>query len=198
MAASPSPAIPPPTVHGFRRNVGDLVREFDVTVIRPPGGNFVSGYRRADGVGPVEQRPRRRELAWMSTATNRFGTNAFVQRCRLAGVEPVRAVYLGTRGPTEAGAFYEYCNHPGDTEVSDRRTDHGHPDRHDIRLWCLVSSMDGPWQMGHPAAETCGRRARKAAQLMHFPDLNRSSTPLTAATFVVRGSSGHGTPVHGQ
>lgn len=192
------PGHPAADRNGFRRDVLDLVRELGVTVIRYPGGNFVSGYRWEDGVGPVEQRPRRRELAWMSTETNRFGTNEFVQWCRLAGVEPMMAVNLGTRGPSEAGEFHEYCNHPGGTELSERRIAHGFADPHDIRLWCLGNEMDGPWQMGHLTAEEYGRRAREAAKLMHFPDVNRSSTPLTPAEFVVCGSSGRGMPTYGQ
>ena len=32
-------------------------------VIRYPGGNFVSGYRWRDGVGPRDQRPARYDLA---------------------------------------------------------------------------------------------------------------------------------------
>ena len=43
---------------GFRTDVIDLVRELGVSVVRYPGGNFVSGYRWEDGVGPVDERPR--------------------------------------------------------------------------------------------------------------------------------------------
>ena len=49
---------------GFRKDVIKLVRELKVPFIRYPGGNFVSGYNWEDGVGPVEQRPTRLDLAW--------------------------------------------------------------------------------------------------------------------------------------
>ena len=49
---------------GFRKDVAELIKELDVPIIRYPGGNFVSGYRWEDGVGPVESRPRRLDLAW--------------------------------------------------------------------------------------------------------------------------------------
>lgn len=42
---------------GFRGDVLDLTRELGVSVVRYPGGNFVSGYRWEDGIGPVENRP---------------------------------------------------------------------------------------------------------------------------------------------
>ena len=39
---------------GFRTDVLELTRELGVSTVRYPGGNFVSGYRWEDGVGPVE------------------------------------------------------------------------------------------------------------------------------------------------
>ena len=44
--------------HGFRKDVIDLVKELGATTIRYPGGNFVSGYRWEDGIGPKQERPR--------------------------------------------------------------------------------------------------------------------------------------------
>ena len=38
-----------------------------------------------------------------------------------AGVEPMMAVNLGTRGLTEACELLEYTNHPGGTAMSDLR-----------------------------------------------------------------------------
>jgi alpha-L-arabinofuranosidase len=48
------PGHPSADGDGFRTDVMDLVRELGVTTIRYPGGNFVSGYRWEDGVGPRE------------------------------------------------------------------------------------------------------------------------------------------------
>jgi alpha-N-arabinofuranosidase len=33
-------------------------------------GNFVSNYHWQDGIGPIENRPKRIELAWLSTESN--------------------------------------------------------------------------------------------------------------------------------
>src|ERR1700709_1347696 len=57
------PDHPTADKHGFREDVADLTRELGVPVIRYPGGNFVSGYRWEDGIGPVEERPVRRRPA---------------------------------------------------------------------------------------------------------------------------------------
>src|SRR5512138_782372 len=81
------PGHPTADAKGFRRDVLDLVRELAPTIMRYPGGNFVSGYNWEDGVGPVKDRPARLDLAWMSTETNAFGTNEFIDWCRLASIE---------------------------------------------------------------------------------------------------------------
>src|SRR5262245_17689649 len=83
-----------------------------VSVVRYPGGNFVSGYRWEDGIGPVAARPRRRDLAWHSIETNEFGLDEFARWAATAGVEMMYAVNLGTRGITEAVDVLEYANHP--------------------------------------------------------------------------------------
>src|SRR5476651_858504 len=50
--------------NGFRKDVMAAVKELHPTVIRYPGGNFVSNYNWLDGVGPKSERPPRMELAW--------------------------------------------------------------------------------------------------------------------------------------
>ena len=67
------PGHPEADEDGFRKDVIELVKELGATTIRYPGGNFVSGYRWEDGVGPRDERPRRLDLAWHSTETNQFG-----------------------------------------------------------------------------------------------------------------------------
>ena len=191
------PTHPTATPDGFRQDVISLIKELGVTVVRYPGGNFVSGYRWEDGIGPKDQRPRRRELAWMSTETNQFGTDEFIDFCRQAEVEPMLACNLGTRGAVEAGELFEYCNHPEGTTMADLRRDNGHNLPHEVRLWCLGNEMDGPWQMGQKTAAEYGRVAREAAKLMHLPDLNTNRAGGSRPEFVVCGSSGRGMSSYG-
>src|ERR1041385_7693151 len=87
---------------GLRTDVLALIRELGVTMVRYPGGNFVSGYRWEDGVGPVEERPRRLDGAWRTVETNQFGLNEFMRFAAKADVEAMQAVNLGTRGLQEA------------------------------------------------------------------------------------------------
>ncbi|MFF4543236.1 alpha-N-arabinofuranosidase [Streptomyces sp. NPDC001435] len=162
------PGHPRADAAGLRTDVLELIRELGVTTVRYPGGNFVSGYKWEDSVGPVEDRPRRLDLAWHSTETNRFGLSeyiAFLQKIG-PGAEPMLALNLGTRGVAEALELQEYANHPSGTALSDLRAAHGDKDPFGIRLWCLGNEMDGPWQTGHKTAREYGRLAAETARAM--------------------------------
>ena len=151
------PGHPTADEHGFRGDVMSLVREMNVSVIRYPGGNFVSGYNWEDGVGPKELRPRRLDLAWRTVEPNEVGVNEFAHWTKKVGSELMMAVNLGTRGADAARNLVEYCNHPGGSYYSDLRKQHGYGQPHGIKLWCLGNEMDGPWQIGAKTAYEYGR-----------------------------------------
>lgn len=155
---------------GFRRDVADLVRSLGPTVVRYPGGNFVSSYRWEDGIGPRAERPRRLDLAWGTVETNEVGVDEFVHWSRGVGMEPIMAVNLGTRGVQEAVDLLEYCNHPGGTRLSDLRRAHGSAEPHDIRTWCLGNELDADWQVGHKTPQEYGRLAAETARAMRMVD----------------------------
>ncbi len=164
------PGHPSADEAGLRTDVLELIREMGVTVVRYPGGNFVSGYRWEDGVGPADARPRRLDLAWKSTESNQFGLGEFIDFVRKIDAEPMMAINLGTRGVAEAIELQEYANHPGGTELSDQRAAHGDKDPYAIRLWCLGNELDGPWQTGHKTADEYGRLAAETARAMRQID----------------------------
>jgi alpha-L-arabinofuranosidase len=180
------PGHPLADANGFRTDVVALVKELGVSTIRYPGGNFVSGFKWEDGVGPRESRPRRLDLAWHSTETNEVGMHEFQQWLDLVGGELMLALNLGTRGTAEALELLEYANLRGGTALSERRIAHGRRDPFDVRIWCLGNEMDGPWQLGHRSAEDYGKLAAQTARAMKAfdPDLE----------LVVCGSSGSGMP----
>ena len=183
------PGHPAADEDGHRTDVLDLTRELGVSVVRYPGGNFVSGYRWEDGVGPVADRPRRLDGAWHTVETNAFGLHEFMAWARKAGVEPMEAINLGTRGVEAARELVEYANHPGGTALSDRRIANGATEPFDIRLWCLGNEMDGPWQIGHKTADEYGRLAQETAKAMRFVD--------PGLELVLCGSSGSQMPTFG-
>ncbi len=155
---------------GFRTDVIEAVKNLGVPVVRYPGGNFVSGFRWEDSVGPAAERPRRLDLAWFTTETNEVGLHEFTAWAEKVGAEVMYAVNLGTRGPEQARDVVEYANHMGGSALSDRRIANGRREPFDIRLWCLGNEMDGPWQMGQKTAVEYGRTANEAAKMMKWVD----------------------------
>src|SRR5918911_979244 len=111
---------------GFRTDVAREIKELGVPIVRYPGGNFVSGYNWLDGVGPKAQRPTVLDRAWNSMEPNQFGTNEFIEWCRLVGTEPLLGFNLGTGTPEQAVAYVEYCNVDRGTRWSDLRRSHGY------------------------------------------------------------------------
>ncbi len=175
---------------GFRQDVIELVRELGVSTIRYPGGNFVSGFRWEDSVGPREQRPRRLDLAWHSTETNEVGLHEFSSWLEKVGSDLMLAVNLGTRGTSEALDLLEYTNIPQGTELSERRRANGRDEPFAVEMWCLGNEMDGPWQLGHRSADDYGKLAARTAKGM------RQIDPDVA--LVVCGSSGAHMPTFGE
>ena len=164
------PGHPAADSRGFRKDVIELVKELQMTIIRYPGGNFVSGYNWEDGVGPKEGRPKRLELAWWATESNEVGTNEFMEWSKATGTDVIMSVNLGTRGIDPARNLVEYCNHPSGTYWSDLRRSHGFEAPHAIRTWCLGNEMDGEWQIGTKTAQEYGRIAVDDAKVMKWTD----------------------------
>jgi alpha-L-arabinofuranosidase len=160
------PGHPEADEEGFRKDVIALVKELGVSTIRYPGGNFVSGFRWEDSVGPNDQRPRRLDLAWHSTETNQVGLHEFSSWLEKVGSELMLAVNLGTRGVEEAIDVLEYSNIKSGTKLSDERIANGRKEPFAINMWCLGNEMDGPWQLGYRTAEEYGRIASQTAKAM--------------------------------
>ncbi|MBU4213202.1 MAG: alpha-N-arabinofuranosidase [Actinobacteria bacterium] len=160
------PGHPTADCDGFRTDVIELVKELGVSAIRYPGGNFVSGFRWEDSVGPRESRPRRLDLAWHSTETNEIGLHEFSTWLEKVGSELMLAVNLGTRGTAEALELLEYANLRAGSALADQRIADGRTTPFDVRMWCLGNEMDGPWQIGHRSADDYGKLAARTGRAM--------------------------------
>ncbi len=155
---------------GLRSDLKAALDRLRLANIRYPGGNFVSGYRWRDGVGPVADRPRRAELAWASVEPNTFGTDEFVDFCRKLGTEPYLVVNCGDGDLREARDWVEYCNGTTDTALVRERARNGHPDPHRVRYWGIGNEVDGAWQIGAKTAAEYARTYHEFAKVMRWTD----------------------------
>jgi alpha-N-arabinofuranosidase len=155
---------------GFRKDVLDALRPLRMPLLRWPGGNFVSGYHWLDGVGPKDERPRKSELAWLAEESNRFGTDEFIEYCRVLGTEPYVCINMGTGTIDEAQAWVEYCNGTGNTHWANLRRKNGHEEPYNVRYWGLGNELYGGWQLGATSAEEYVKKGREFAKVMKLTD----------------------------
>lgn len=174
---------------GFRQDVIELVKELGISIVRYPGGNFLSGYNWKDGVGNKESRHPRLDLAWHSLESNQFGLDEFMRWCEYSMVEPMMAVNLGTGNLKDALELLEYTNVESKSLWADCRSKNGRLHPYNVRVWCLGNEMDGPWQLGHKSAEDYGKLAADVARGMRQIDKNLE--------LVICGSSGRGMATFG-
>jgi alpha-N-arabinofuranosidase len=158
---------------GIRTDVLDALKGLEMSVVRYPGGNFASGYHWRDGVGPADERPTVRELAWQSLEPNRFGTDEFLSLCRKADWQPMLCANLGTGTPEEARDWVEYCNGEPGSRWADLRVANGRETPHRVPYWCLGNEMDGPWQLGHVPADHYAISAQQAGKMIHGAGTSR-------------------------
>jgi alpha-N-arabinofuranosidase len=155
---------------GYRKDTMQAVKNLDVTILRWPGGNFVSGYNWKDGIGPKDQRPVRPDYAWGDVETNRFGTDEFLKYCERLGTEPYICINAGLGSVDEARHWVEYTNEERHTYWADQRRKNGRDKPYGVKYWGLGNEIDGPWQMGHKNAEDYAKFALEAGKAMRWVD----------------------------
>jgi alpha-N-arabinofuranosidase len=155
---------------GYRKDVAQAIKGLGVTLLRWPGGNFVSGYDWKDGIGPRDQRPVRAEGAWGTLEPNRFGTDEFLQYAERIGVEPYICINAGLGTVEEARQWVEYTNEARPTYWAQQRRKNGRDKPYNVKIWGLGNEIDGPWQLGHKNAEDYTKFALEAAKAMRRVD----------------------------
>jgi alpha-N-arabinofuranosidase len=164
------PGSPLADEHGFRTDVLAALRRLRPSLVRYPGGNFVSGYRWRDGIGPAGERVPRIELAWNDIESNRFGTNEFIDWCRKLNTEPYLVVNCGDGDMREARDWVEYCNGTTDSALVKLRRSHGYQEPHNVRYWGVGNEVDGHWQMGFKTPDEYARAFTEFGKVMKWTD----------------------------
>ncbi len=135
-----------PNHNGIRRELVEEMKKIKAPVVRFPGGCFADSYDWRDGIGPSDQRPRRTNF-WAdgeSSAApashkydpNQFGTNEFLQFCKLIGSQPYLAANLRSLPAEQFYRWVEYCNSPaGSTTLAETRAAAGFAEPFAVRFW---------------------------------------------------------------
>ncbi len=114
----------------------DLSKALRTPILRF-GGNYTSAYHWKDGIGPLDKRVSMLNIAWGIPEYNQFGTDEFLEFCRMIGADPQIALNLGTGTPDEAAGWVEYVN---------RKWNGGKGGQ----TWELGNELWGNFQTGYP------------------------------------------------
>jgi len=148
--------FPADAIEGMDPDVIAMSRAMKTPLVRF-GGNFTSAYHWRDGIGPLDKRISMLNLAWEMPEYNQFGTDEFLQFCKLIGAQPQIALNLGTGTPEEAASWVQYVNeHWGDHSGG--------------LLWELGNELWGTFQTGYPTIEFVAARTRTFSDAVRAVD----------------------------
>lgn len=161
------PGSPLSDERGFRKDVIAAMKELKLSVVRWPGGCFVSGYHWKDGVGKTRKPVP--DPVWGVTDPNTFGTDEFVEWCRLVGCEPYICTNAGNGTPEQMKQWVEYCN-ATEGEYAAQRKANGHEKPFNVKYWSIGNENYGPWEIGRKDADKWGPLVDQCAKLMRSVD----------------------------
>jgi len=140
----------------LREGIVETVKELAPPVVRWPGGLFADGYNWEDGIGPVSDRPLRRNRYWSryGPATrvmdpNAFGSDEYMGLMRELEAQPYVNINFGTGSVTEAARWVAYMNGGEETPEGVRRASCGRREPWGVRTWGIGNEMYGVWALGH-------------------------------------------------
>jgi alpha-N-arabinofuranosidase len=148
--------FPSDALHGMDPEMVAMSKALKTPVVRF-GGNFTSGYHWRDGIGPMDKRPSMLNQAWGMPEYNHFGTDEYLEFCRLAGAEPQICLNLGTGTPEEAADWVRYVN------------DRWNGGRGGL-LWELGNELWGTFQIGYPTIDEIAERTRVFSEAVRRVD----------------------------
>jgi alpha-L-arabinofuranosidase len=169
------PGSPLADAHGFRKDVLAALKELRVPVVRWPGGCFVSGYHWEPGVG--RSRKPTDDMAWGVMEPNTFGTDEYVELCRLLGWEPYICNNAGNGTVEEMRNWVEYCNGRSG-KYAEMRKANGYPEARNVPIWSIGNENWGRHEIGNKPIEQWAPLVLKAAKAMKAAD---PKIKLTAA-----------------
>ena len=141
--------MPADNVQGYHPGIIKYIKEAGISLLRWPGGNFVSAYDWRDGLGDPDKRPSRVDPVWGPLETNDVGIDEFMTLCRLVNTEPYIAANDGFGEAHGAGEEVEYVNGAATTPMGRLRAANGHPQPYNVKIWGVGNEMYGPWQFGY-------------------------------------------------
>jgi alpha-N-arabinofuranosidase len=154
--------MPDDSVHGWRKDVFEALKELKPAVIRIGGSVMddpnLGDFQWSNTIGdPDFRKPLR---AWGGLQPTGPGIEEFVQLCHLVDAEPLICVRVRERTPQDAADEVEYFNGPASSKMGALRAKNGHAEPYNVKYWQVGNERSGEayW---HSLPDFC--KAMKAA-----------------------------------
>lgn len=126
---------PIPNVNGYRKDLLEALQALKVPVLRWPGGCFADTYHWKNGIGPVADRPKIKNVFWGGTVEdNSFGTHEFLNLCEMLGCDPYISANVGSGTVDEMVQWIEYMTSDDDVEMANLRRKNGREKAWDVKF----------------------------------------------------------------
>lgn len=135
--------MPSDAIDGLDPDAVAMAKDMHTPLVRF-GGNFTSSYHWKDGIGPRDKRVNMINNSWGIPEYNTFGTDEFLEFCRLIGAQPQIALNLGSGTPEEAAEWVHYVD--------------DHWQKHAGLLWELGNELWGNWNLAYPTRDELAKR----------------------------------------
>ena len=138
---------------GWRRDVVDRISEAGPSVVRFPGGCFVSFYNWRSSVGPRERREPQESFYWGGLEENDVGLREFMELAEMCGFQGQICFNMMSSTPFDARCMVEYLNAPADTGYGRLRMLDGHEEPFGVQLFECDNEPARKWTAEEYASE---------------------------------------------
>lgn len=152
-----------PATRTFNQPMIDKLKKLKITMLRFPGGSFSDAYHWKDGVGDPAKRKKGKHVFLGSMQDSIFGTDEFLELCKLMGAEPFITVNVLSGTPQEAAEWVKYTagrvkyweigNEPYLEPTDKKAIDQAYPDKFAADFTAFAKAMkaaDPNIQVGIP------------------------------------------------
>jgi len=167
--------MPTDNMKGWRKDVVEKLREISPSVIRFPGGCFISFFNWEMSVGERDYRPAVESVYWGGIEENDVGIDEFMDLSEMVGFEPQICVNMMTSSPFKARQQIEYLNADENTGMGRWRMLNGHKEPYNVRLIELDNEPGRKW--------TCEQYAYKCCEFIDEMNLVGSDVEYILAAY---------------
>lgn len=152
--------MPEDNIGGWRKDVIERMREVSPSVVRFPGGCFVSFYNWENSIGNRDLREPQHSFYWGGLEENDVGLDEFLYLSEQVGFEPQICFNMMTSEPFKARQLVEYLNAPEDVGMGRLRMLNGNAAPYGVRLFEMDNEPGRKWT-AIQYAEECVRFAHE-------------------------------------